>query len=169
MLTSPLQDALNEQIKNEIFSAHVYLSMSAWLDSKGLPGMAGWMRAQYQEELTHGLKIFDFIADRGGRAVVPQIDLPPAEWSSVLDAFESAYKNELLVSKMINDLYELAISEADRPTQVMLQWFIAEQVEEEKSVSLIVDQLKLGGGDGGTLLLLDDRLGARAAAAAPAA
>ena len=167
MLTPSLQDALNEQVKNEIYSAHVYLSMSAWFDAKGLPGFAGWMRAQYQEELVHGLKIFDFIGDRGGRSVVPQIDLPPAEWDSVLGAFEAAYQNELLVSGMINDLYELATTEGDRPTQVMLQWFVTEQVEEEKSVSLIVDQLKLGGSDGGALLLLDDRLGARAPAPAP--
>lgn len=161
MLTKALQDALNEQVKNEFFSAHVYLSMSAWFDQQGLPGFAAWMRAQYQEELAHGLKIFDFIIDRDGRPTVPQIDQPAPDWDSALSAFESAYNNEVQVSKMINDLYELAVKESDHASQVMLQWFVAEQVEEEKSTSQVVDQLKLAGSDGGALLLLDSRLGAR--------
>jgi ferritin len=163
MLNQSIQDALNAQVKHEFYSAHVYLSMSAWFDARGLPGFAGWMRAQYQEELVHGLKIFDFINDRGGSAVIDTIDAPPLEWASPLAAFESAYANEKYVSGTINDLYDLAVKENDHASQVMLQWFITEQVEEEASTSQAVDQLTLAGNEGSALLMLDQQYGARPA------
>lgn len=161
MIKDSIKSALDEQVKNEIYSAHVYLAMSSWFDIQGLPGFAAWMRAQYEEELVHGLKIFDFINDAGGQATVPAIDEPPVAWDSPLDAFEAAYANEQQVTGMINDLYELAFTERDHATQVMLQWFITEQVEEEKTTSLIVDQLNLVGDDRSALLILDQQLGAR--------
>ncbi|MDL1897829.1 ferritin [Anaerolineae bacterium CFX7] len=163
MFSQSLQDALNEQIKNEFYSAYVYLAMSSWFEDKALPGFAKWMRVQYQEELTHGLKIFDFILDRDARALVHGFNAPPAEWKSSLDAFESSYAHEQKVTAMINNLYALAVKENDYPTIVLLQWFINEQVEEEKSVKLIVDQLRMAGDSATALLLLDRELGARAA------
>lgn len=161
MLKDSLQGALNEQVRHEIYSGHVYLSMSAWFESRSLPGFAAWMRTQYEEELMHALKIFDFINERGGRAEVGAIEAPPRDWASPLAAFEAAYENEKKVSGMINDLYDLASTENDHASQVMLQWFITEQVEEEAITSLAVDQLRLAGEDGSALLMLDQQYGAR--------
>lgn len=161
MLSQSLQDALNEQVKNEFYSAHMYLAMSSWFDDKAMPGFAGWMRVQYTEELAHGLKIFDFINDRDGRARVSGIDTPPAEWKSAVDIFENSYAHEQKVTAMINNLYALAVKENDYPTIVLLQWFISEQVEEEKNAKLVVDQLRMAGDSSTALLLLDRELGAR--------
>lgn len=121
---------------------------------------------QYQEELTHGLKIFDFINDRDGRALVLGFDAPPAEWKSPLNVFENSYAHEQKVTAMINNLYQLAVKENDYPTIVLLQWFINEQVEEEKNAKLIVDQLRMAGDNPTALLLLDRELGARTPEAA---
>lgn len=162
MLSQSLQDALNEQVKNEFYSAHVYLSMSSWFDDKGMPGFAKWMRIQYSEELAHGLKIFDFINDRDGRALVHGFDAPPADWKSPLDVFENSYHHEQKVTAMINNLYAQAMKEPDYPTMVLLQWFISEQVEEEKNAKLIVDQLRLAGDSSSAILILDRELGGRA-------
>lgn len=162
MLSQSLQDALNEQIKNEFYSAHVYLAMSSWFEDKGLPGFAKWMRVQYSEELSHGLKIFDFINDRDGRAHVLGFDAPPTEWNSPLAVFENSYEHEQKVTAMINNLYAIAQQEPDYATLVLMQWFISEQVEEEKNAKLIVDQLKMAGDSGSALLILDRELGARA-------
>lgn len=161
MLSQSLQDALNEQIKNEFYSAHVYLSMSSWFEDKGLPGFAKWMRVQYGEELEHGLKIFDFINDRDGKALVYGFDAPPADWKSPLDVFENSYAHEKKVTAMINNLYKMAQLEPDYATLVLMQWFISEQVEEEKSAKLIVDQLKMAGDSASAILILDRELGAR--------
>jgi ferritin len=161
MLSQSLQEALNDQVKNEFYSAYVYLSMSSWFDDQGLPGFARWMRVQYQEELAHGLRIFDFINDRDGRALVYGFDSPPAHWKSPLDVFESSYAHEQKVTGMINSLYTLAVQEKDYPTQVLMQWYINEQVEEEKNAKLIVDQLRHAGDSGAALLILDRELGSR--------
>lgn len=161
MLSQSLQDALNEQVKNEFYSAHVYLSMASWFEAQALPGFAKWMRVQYQEELTHGLRIFDFINDRGGRALVYGFDTPPSDWKSPLNVFDNSYAHEQKVTAMINNLYALAVKENDYPTIVLLQWFINEQVEEEKNAKLIVDQLRMAGDNATALLLLDREMGAR--------
>ncbi|MFY9487964.1 MAG: ferritin [Solirubrobacterales bacterium] len=163
MLKPALQDALNAQVKNEFYSANVYLAMVAWFEDQGLSGFATWMRAQYQEELEHGIKIFDFIVDRDGSVVIEAIDAPPLKWDSPLAAFEAAYENEKAVSMMIDDLYDLAAKENDHATQVMLQWFITEQVEEEASTKAAVDKLRLAGTDGGALFVLDQQFGSRQA------
>ncbi len=161
MFSQALQDALNEQVKNEFYSAHIYLAMSSWFEGQSLPGFAKWMRVQYQEELVHGLKIFDFISDRDGRALVSGFDTPPADWKSPLNVFENSYAHEQKVTAMINNLYTLAVKENDYPTIVLLQWFINEQVEEEKNAKLIVDQLRMAGDNVTALLLLDREMGAR--------
>jgi ferritin len=161
MFSKTVQDALNEQIKNELYSAYLYLSMSAHFEAANLPGFAKWMRIQAGEEQTHAMKFFDFINDRGGRVTLQAILQPPTEFTTPLAVFEQVLEHEGKVTAMIHNLYALALKENDYPTQVMLQWFINEQVEEEKNASHIVETLKLAGDKGGSLLMLDHRLGKR--------
>lgn len=163
MLSKSLQNALNEQIKNELYSAYVYLSMSAHFEAANLRGFAHWMRVQSQEEVAHAMRIFDFINDRGGRVVLQAIDEPPADFKSPLEVFQKALEHERKVTEMIHKLYELAVKGNDYPAQVMLQWFIEEQVEEEKSATEVVEQLKLIGDQGAGLFMLDRQLGERKA------
>lgn len=164
MLKDSVQHALNDQVKQEFYSAHVYLAMCAWFEDQGLPGFASWMRMQYQEELGHGIKIFDFINDRDGKVIIEGVEAPPTSWISPLDAFEAAHSNEKTVSESIDNLYQLADDENDQATKVMLQWFITEQVEEEASTKQAVDRLKLAGSDSSALLVLDEQFGSRTAA-----
>ena len=161
MLSKPIQDALNEQIKREVFSAHSYLAMTAYFEHTNFPGFAKWTRLQYEEEIAHGMKLFDFIHARGGRAAVYGIDPPGEDFSSPLDVFEKALQQELSVTGHINDLYELAQKQKDYGTQVELQWFITEQIEEERLFHEIIQTLKLAGDNQAALLLLDRQLGAR--------
>ena len=163
MINKAVQEAMNDQINKEMFSAYVYLSMSAHFAAANLPGFAHWMRAQANEEVAHAMKLFDFVHDRGGRVMLKAIDGPPVEFKSALAIFESAYEHEQKVTAMINGLYEIALKEKDYPAQIMLQWFISEQVEEEKNAGDIVQQLKMVGEDGRALLILDRELGGRAA------
>jgi ferritin len=163
MLSKKLQDALNDQITNELYSAYVYLAMSAHLTGANLPGFARWMRLQSQEEYSHAMKIYDFVLQRGGRVVLKPIDQPPAQYKSPLDVFQQALKHEQKVTGLINRLYELAIKENDYPTQIMLQWFITEQVEEEHAAGDVEEQLKMIGNEPTALFLLDQQLGARGA------
>ncbi|MCL6641738.1 MAG: ferritin [Candidatus Bipolaricaulota bacterium] len=161
MLSKRLEKALNDQIVRELESAYVYLSMCAYFEAQNLRGMAHWMRLQAQEEIKHAMKIFDFVNDRGGRVELGPIAKPPVEFRSPLDAFQKALAHEQKITKCINDLYDLADDEDDYPTEVMLQWFIDEQVEEEKSASEVVEQLKLVGESGAGLMILDQKLGQR--------
>lgn len=161
MLNKTVRDAINEQIKNEVFSAYLYLSMSGYFEAANLPGFAKWMRVQYEEELQHALKFFDFVHDRGGRVKLAAIDQPMSDFQSPLDVFQHALAHEQKVTGMIDNLYGLAVKENDYPAQVLLQWFISEQVEEEKNADLIVEQLKLIGDNGNGLLILDRELGTR--------
>ena len=163
MLSKRLQDALNEQIKNELYSAYVYLAMTAYFEAANLRGFAHWMRVQSWEEVGHAMKIFGFVIDRGGRVVLEAIGQPPAEFKSPLDVFQKALAHERKVTGMIHRLYELAVKENDPPTQVMLHWFITEQVEEEKSAAEVVEKLKLAGDQGPALVILDRQLGERKA------
>lgn len=163
MLSTAMQDAINEQVKHEFYSAYLYLTMSAYCESVNLPGCAHWMRLQSQEELSHGLKLFDLIHERGGRARLQAIDQPPGDFQSALDIFQKAFEHEQKVTGMIHRLYGLAAKEDDYATQVVLQWFITEQVEEEKNASQIVEQLKMIGNQPAALLMLDRQLAARAA------
>ncbi len=169
MLNAQLQNALNEQMNSELYSAHLYLSMAAYFETETLPGFAHWMRIQHQEEVSHGLRIFDYINDRDGRAVINSIAQPPTEFESVQSAMEMALDHERSVTAMIEDLYRVAQEHKDYATHVLLEWFIEEQVEEEKSARDIVDYLKYIGDDGTGLLILDGRLADRTAEEAPAA
>jgi ferritin len=163
MLGRVVQDSINEQIKNEFYSAYLYLSMAAYSEASNLPGFAHWFRLQSQEELTHAMRFFDHVHDRGGRVLLHAIDLPPLEFESPLDVFEQTLEHERTVTAMIHRLYETAEQEKDYATQVELQWFIAEQVEEEKTASQIVETLKEVGDTSQGLLLLDRQLGSRKA------
>ncbi|RLC79218.1 MAG: ferritin, partial [Chloroflexi bacterium] len=155
MLNQQIQDALNEQIKNELYSAYLYLSMAAYCESVNMPGMAHWMRMQELEERMHALKMFDFVNERGGRVVLQAIDQPPAEFKSLLDVFEKTLAHEQKVTAMINDLYALAVQEKDYASQIFLQWFVTEQVEEEDSVGQVIETLKMIGDSRQGLLMLD--------------
>ena len=154
-------DELNRQVNAELYSSYLYLSMAAYFESINLKGFANWMKIQAQEEVTHAMKFFDYINERGGRVTLDTIKKPPAEWKSPLDVFENTYKHEVNVTKMINSLVDLAIKEKDHATYNMLQWFVAEQVEEEASADAIRQQLKFIGKDGRGLLMLDRELSRR--------
>jgi ferritin len=161
MLNKKVEEAINEQIKNELYSGYLYLSMSAYFEANNLPGFARWMRLQAEEEQEHALKFFDFVNDRGGRVVLHAIDQPPVEFESALAIFEQTLEHEQKVTSLIHQLYELALEQNDYPSQVMLQWFIDEQVEEEKNATEIVDTLKMVGDQGQALVMLDRALGRR--------
>lgn len=163
MIPQAMQDAMNEQIKNELYSAYLYLSMAAHFESKTLAGFANWLRLQAKEELGHAMKFFDFILERGGEVNLKAIDQPPSSWTSNLEAFEQVLAHEQKVTKNIHDLYELALKEKDYPSQVMLQWFIEEQVEEEKNATEIIEKLKMIEAHGTAVLMLDHELGKREA------
>ncbi|NUO84086.1 ferritin [candidate division KSB1 bacterium] len=161
MLTQPVQEAINHQIKSELHSAYLYLAMSAYCESLNLRGFAHWMRMQSQEELSHALKLFDYVNDRGGRVILQAIDAPPVDFKSPLEMAQETLAHERKVTAMINALYEVALQEHDYATQVHLQWFLTEQVEEEKNASEIVERLRLIGGQSAGLLMFDRELGAR--------
>ena len=161
MLSQRMQDALNKQIEHEFYSSFVYLAMSAHFEHGNLPGCAKWMRLQAGEEHVHAMKIFDHILDRGGVVAMPAIPQPPARFDGPLSIFEQALLHERAVTKSIHDLYELAVQERDYPARVFLDWFVNEQVEEEKTAELVVEQLRMVGDDRPALLLLDRELGQR--------
>jgi ferritin len=163
MIGKAMQDAMNEQINKELFSSYLYLSMAAYYEDKNLPGFANWMRVQAEEEREHAMKFFDFIQERGGRVWLKGIDAPKTEWLSSLEVAEEVAAHEAKVTAMIYSLYELALQEKDYPAQVMLQWFINEQVEEEKNAAEIVATLKLIEDRGTAVLMLDHQLAKRKA------
>ncbi len=161
MLSKKMDKALNGQINAEIYSSYMYLSMSAWFEQAGLAGLANWMRQQAQEEMFHGMKIFDFVNERGARVILEAIIQPPSDWKSALDVFQATLAHEQKVTGLINDLTNLALDERDHATNIFLQWFISEQVEEEAGVGAILDKLKLIGKESGGLFALDQELGQR--------
>ena len=161
MLSKKIQDALNNQIKNEYFSSYTYLSMAAYCESINMQGFATWMKKQSEEELAHAMRLFDYIINRDGRVVLHSIDKPQTKFKSLKEIFQIVLDNEREVTGMINRLYEQAISENDHATAVELQWFIQEQVEEEKSANEILDKLKLAGDNSSALLILDTQLSER--------
>jgi ferritin len=162
MLTNTLESALNEQIKHELYSSYFYLAMSAWSASNNLSGAAKWLAMQAKEEQGHALKIYEFILDRGGKVTLQAISQPPATYTSLLDVFQQVQKHETDVTTLVNRLYETACRENDYPTQFFLQWFVNEQVEEEKTAAGIVAILQSVGVQGAALFQIDRMLAARA-------
>ena len=161
MLSKLLEKEINDQINYEFWSAQLYLSMSAHFSDLGLPGFAHWMYIQYQEETTHAIKFFNYVIERGGKAVVQPIKEVPTNWDSVLSVFEETMEHEQKVTARINHLADTAVAEKDHATQSMLRWFIDEQVEEEANVKAIVDTLKLVKDNGYAIYSLDKELAAR--------
>lgn len=161
MLNETVQNAINEQIKNELYSAYLYLAMSAHFEAQSLPGFGKWMRAQAEEEVEHAMKFFDFLNERGGRVILETIDQPPTEFGTVLEVFEMVLEHEQKVTALIHQLYETALEANDYATQVMLHWFIDEQVEEESNAGLMVDRLRMADGQKVAILHLDQMAGAR--------
>jgi ferritin len=161
MLNKKIEDALNKQINAELYSSYLYLSMQAYFESENLGGFANWMGVQMQEELSHALKIFNFVNERSGRVLLKAIDQPQTEWKSPLDVFDETLKHEQKVTGMINKLTDLAISEKDHATASFLKWFVDEQVEEEASANKILQQLVMIKGSTGGLFMLDKELGKR--------
>lgn len=163
MLNKTLQDAINDQIKHELYSAYFYLSMSAWAESANWGGAAKWLSMQAKEEQEHALKFYEYVLDRGGKVTLQAIDQPPAEFDSLLAVFEKVQQHEAVVTGLITHLYELALKDNDYASQVMLQWFINEQVEEEKNAAQIVDTLRMVGNNVPGLFQVNAMLAARAA------
>jgi ferritin len=161
MLDATLEAALNDQMNLEFGSAHLYLAMAAHMDGRNLVGSATWMRMQAQEETGHAMRFFDHILDRGGRVRLGSIESPPDDFGTPADTFARALEHERKVTAAILDLSK----RADRTTEVFLEWFITEQVEEERTVEQIVGSMQLAGDSGAALLILDRELGARTAQA----
>ena len=161
MLSKKMQEALNEQINAELYSAYLYLSMSAYFKSINLPGSANWMRVQTQEEMVHAMKIYDYVNERGGRVALEAVSKPVVEWKSPLAAFQAAYKHEQHVTGLINDLVNLAVKEKDHAVNAFLQWFVNEQVEEEASADEVVQKLKQVEKVPAGVFMIDRELGQR--------
>lgn len=161
MIKGKMESALNKQLNAEFYSSYLYLSMSAYFESINIKGFANWMRIQTQEELVHAMKFYDYINESGGRVTLTAVEAPPTEWDSPLAAFEHVYKHEQKVTDLINELVNLSISEKDHASNNFLQWFVAEQVEEESSADAIVQKLKLVSDERGRLFMLDQELGQR--------
>ena len=161
MLSEKMTDALNNQLNKEIYSAYLYMSMSAYSSYSGLKGFANWFMVQYQEEMVHAMKIYDYIDNQGQQVKLVAINQPPTEFESPLDMFEKTLKHEQFVTKSINDLVDIAISEKDHATNIFLQWFVTEQIEEEGNDNDIISRLRIVGEDGNGLLMVDKELSAR--------
>jgi ferritin len=158
MIPKTMEQALNKQLNREFFSAYLYLAMSAYFETANLKGFAHWMRVQAREEQSHGLKIYDYLIARGGRVNLLDIEAPKAKWSSAGKVFEEVYAHEQKVTAMINSLVDLAIREKDHASFEMLQWFVKEQVEEEKNASDILAEIVCMGDIPGHLFCLDQKL-----------
>jgi len=154
-----VRDALNAQIGRELQAEHIYLAMSIWFEREDLPGFAGWLRAQAAEEREHAFRIMKHLEDRDARVELDGLEKPTADFESPLAAMKTALQHEKKVTGHIDDLYSLARGEGDHPAEVMLQWFVDEQVEEEKTFGLIVGQLERIGDSGAGLMVLDRDLG----------
>jgi ferritin len=160
-LGKKMQDAINDQIKEELFSSYIYLSMAAYFESVDLPGFAHWMRVQSREELDHALKFFDFVNERGGRVELKALDQPPVEYSGPIAVMEKTLEHEQYITSRIHDLYSLAVEEKDYASFSTLQWFVDEQVEEEETAGGILELLKAVGDKGQGLIMVDRKLAAR--------
>jgi ferritin len=161
MLKKKIEKGFNDQIDAENYSAYLYLAMAAYFEKTDLPGFANWLKCQVQEELSHAMRFYNFINDRSGTIKLGALEAPPVKWKSPLDAFKAALKHEVYITDRINKLVDLARLEKDHAADNFLQWFVAEQVEEEAQTDEVVQQLKLVGGNGYGLLMLDREMGAR--------
>jgi len=168
MISKNMEKALNQQLNFELFSAYQYAACASHLERESLNGFTHWMKMQAQEELAHAAKFYNYIMDVGGHVAFTQIDAPKCEFTSVLNVFENVLEHEQEVSKEIHKLVDLALKENDHPTHQFLQWFVSEQVEEEKVAEDIVQQLRMIGDNANGLFMMDRELAQRSASATPA-
>ena len=164
-----LEKLINEQITKEYYSSYLYLSMAAYFESMGLAGFTAWMKMQAEEEMIHMNMFFNYVNERNGRVILEAIDKPPADFESIKDVFEQTLEHEKLVTASINNLYKVSQELNDNASTIFLQWFISEQVEEEKNANDVLDRLDLIKEDPMGILMLDKELGARPQPAPPAA
>ena len=162
MFSKRVSELMNQQIKNELDSAYLYLAMAAYFEGENLPGFAHWMRAQAGEEQAHAMKFYDFIFERGGSVNLLGLEQPPAKFESVRAVFKQTLDHEKKVTGLIESIYVAAVEDKDYASQTFLNWFIDEQVEEEKNATDILETLRIGGESGASLLMLDHQLGKRA-------
>lgn len=158
MIDEEIEEAINDQINAEMYSAYLYLSMAADFAEKNLDGFENWMRIQAKEEMSHAMKFYDYLQERGGRVKLREIEEPKNEWETPLEAFEDALEHEKYVTSRINDMVDLADDKKDRATYNMLQWYVDEQVEEEDSAEKIVQKLKMIGDDTSALMMFDQKM-----------
>jgi len=161
MISATIETVLNKQINREMYSAYLYMSMSQHSATMGLKGISNWFMCQYHEEMLHAMKMYEYVQRQGGKVTLETIDKPPSEWSSALTMFEDTLAHEQQITSHINDLMEEAIADKDHATQIFLQWYVSEQVEEEENDNDIIAQLKLIGNDAQGLLSLDKELATR--------
>lgn len=161
MLDERMEETLNFQFNRELYSGYLYLAMAAYFEDQDLSGFANWMRIQAQEELSHAMKFYDYIVRRGGRAVMADIEAPENEWGSATAVFEQVYEHEQMVTGLINKLVDLALELKDHATHNFLQWFVAEQVEEEESASGVLQKVKLASESKSGIYMLDQELAQR--------
>jgi len=158
MLSKRIEKELNDQINAEYWSSYFYLSMAAYFENRNLPGFANWMKVQYQEEISHVMKFFDYINERGGRVLLKPIDAVKTDWKDEIEIFEDTFEHEQKVTGLINNLVNISFEEKDHATHNMLQWYVSEQVEEESNADEILQQLKMLKGSNHGLLMLDREL-----------
>jgi ferritin len=163
MISKIVEKALNEQIKREEHSSRIYLAMASWAEQGGLPGAAEWLYIQTEEERIHMLRLVHYLNDRGGKAVIPALEAPPARFRNLLEVFQEVLKHEEYISASINDLFAICNKEKDFSTANYLQWYITEQIEEESTVRQILDQIRLAGTDKGGIFMMDKEFAAMAA------
>jgi ferritin len=163
-MDATVKSLINDQIRNEFHAAYLYLAMAAHFETHGYEGFAKWFRLQAREESGHAMRLFDYLVERNEAIELKQIDQPPKSFGSPQEAFRAALEHERKVTGQINAIYEAAQKAGDYPTQIMLQWFIEEQVEEEQSTGRAVEQLEMAGENRAALLMLDSRFGARSSA-----
>ena len=161
MLSQNMNEVLNLQIQDEFQASYLYLAISAYCEEQNLPGFAAWLRAQSEEERTHALRLFDFLLRREGHIELQEIGQPPSGFGSPLEMFEAVLEHEKKVTKRIDKAYRAALEERDNATAVELQWFITEQVEEEKTAGDVVAQLRMAGNDTVALLMVDREMAER--------
>ena len=161
MISKKMEDAINEQINKEMYSAFLYLSMSSYAEISGLRGIATWFKVQYHEEMVHSMKFYEFILRKGGTVKLSAINEPEREFQSPQILFEMALNHEEFITKSINDLVDLAIAEKDHAAKGFLDWYVKEQVEEEQNVTEIIQTLKMIGDNKAALYMYDKELGTR--------
>ncbi len=156
MLSERMQKALNKQVRIEAESSQIYLAMASWAEQKGLEGTSQFMYAASDEERMHMLKLFKYINERGGHAIVSELSGPALEFGSIKEMFQTLFKHEVFVSQSINELVHISLEEKDYATHNFLQWYVAEQIEEEAQARTILDKINLIGDDKGGLYLFDN-------------